>query len=366
MNNELKVYKNKKVLVTGHTGFKGSWISLWLTQLGAKVSGYALNPPTKPSLFEVLKLSKHISHNIGDIRDYAKLKKIVKKTKPDIIIHMAAQPLVRRSYLEPRYTYEVNVLGTVNIFEAVRQTNCVRAIVNITSDKCYENKEWRFGYKETDPMGGYDPYSSSKGCSELVTAAYIKSFFHPEQFKKHGVAIASARAGNIIGGGDWAEDRLVPDCVKTLNKGKPIVIRSPKAIRPWQYVLDPLYGYLLLGSRLLEGKSEFIGPWNFGPADKNIVNVETVVKTIVKFWGKGEYQIKSSRQFHEANLLKLNINKSMRLLRWRPSMNIQSALENTVRWYKNYYAHKSDMCRESIREIMKYQLLIMNGGEKTI
>jgi CDP-glucose 4,6-dehydratase len=354
MNSELRIYKGKKVLVTGNTGFKGSWICLWLNELGAKVSGYALNPPTKPSLFAIVKLKDSISHHTGDIRDFDKLKKVIKETKPDIIIHMAAQPLVRRSYLEPKYTYEVNVLGTVNVLEAIRQSGTVKALINITSDKCYENREWHRGYKETDPMGGYDPYSSSKGCSELVTAAYTKSFFNPEQYKKHGVAVASVRAGNIIGGGDWAEDRLVPDCMKTLARGETIIIRSPQAIRPWQYMLDPLYGYLLLGARLLKGKSEYIGPWNFGPADKNIIDVETLVQYIVKFWGEGSYSAVSNSKFHEARLLKLDINKSVNLLKWHPIMNIQTALKETAEWYRKYYIEKADMRAESINEIREY------------
>ncbi|MDI6733181.1 MAG: CDP-glucose 4,6-dehydratase, partial [Planctomycetota bacterium] len=257
----LNIYRNKKVMVTGHTGFKGSWISLWLSELGAKVIGYALKPETKPNLFDIINLKNIISHHIGDIRNFAKLKRIIKASKPDMIFHLAAQPLVRRSYLEPQYTYEVNVLGTINMLEAVRQTNSIRAVINVTSDKCYENKEQKQGYKETDRLGGYDPYSSSKGCAELVTAAYIKSFFNPERYKSHRVTVASVRAGNIIGGGDWSKDRLVPDCIRALAKNKTIIIRNPNAIRPWQYVLEPLYGYLLLGSHLLKRETKYIGAW---------------------------------------------------------------------------------------------------------
>lgn len=350
----LNIYRTKKVMVTGHTGFKGSWLSLWLSELGAQVIGYALKPETEPNLFTALNLKDTVSHHIGDIRDFAKLNNVVKASKPDMVIHLAAQPLVRRSYLEPKYTYEVNVLGTVNVLEAVRQSNTVRAVINVTSDKCYENKEQLIGYKETDPMGGYDPYSSSKGCAELVTAAYIKSFFNPAKYKSHKVAVASVRAGNVIGGGDWAEDRLVPDSIKALAKNKTIVIRNPYAIRPWQYVLEPLYGYLLLGSHLLRGNTEFIGGWNFGPKDKNIANVGTVVKKVIDFWGNGAYKISGDKALHEAAILKLNINKAVNLLKWHPQIDIRQALAKTVQWYKDFYTRKTNMRLVSIKQIQEH------------
>ena len=350
----LNIYRNKKVLVTGHTGFKGSWLSLWLSQLGAKVIGYALKPETEPNLFDTLSLKNTVSHHIGDVRDLAKLNKVVKASKPDMVIHMAAQPLVRRSYLEPKYTYEVNVLGTVNVLEAVRQSNTIKSVLIVTSDKCYENKEQVIGYTETDSMGGYDPYSSSKGCAELVTAAYTKSFFNPAKYKSHKIAVASVRAGNVIGGGDWAEDRLVPDCIKSLAMNKTIVIRNPYAIRPWQYVLEPLYGYLLLGSQLLRGHAKFIGGWNFGPKDKNIVNVGTIVKKVLGLWGNGAYKISGDKALHEANILKLNINKAVNLLKWQPKININQALAKTVQWYKEFYTKKTDMRRVSIQQIRDY------------
>ncbi|MEW6026480.1 MAG: CDP-glucose 4,6-dehydratase [Planctomycetota bacterium] len=350
----LNIYNNKRILVTGHTGFKGSWLTLWLLELGAEVTGYALPPSTKPDLFGTLNLSKRINHITGDIRDFTKLKKSIKRHKPDAVIHMAAQPLVRRSYLEPKYTYEVNVLGTVNVLDAVRQTNTVRAVINVTSDKCYENKEQVAGYKETDPMGGYDPYSSSKGCAELVTAAYIKSFFNPDKYKSHGVAVASVRAGNVVGGGDWSKDRLIPDCIRALTKNKPIVIRNPYAIRPWQYVLEPLYGYLLLGSHLLKEETKYIGAWNFGPNKSNIVPVETVVKKIINVWGKGNYRIIPDKKLHEATLLNLDIAKSKALLKWQPRMNIADTLENTINWYKAFYSGSINMLPETLGQIRGY------------
>ena len=282
-------YSGKRVLVTGHTGFKGSWLTLWLTIMGAKVLGYALEPNTDPSLFNVLNLQKDIDHVIGDIRDFEKLREVITEFKPEIVFHLAAQPLVRLSYREPRLTYETNVMGTVNLLEAIRQTKSVRAVVNVTSDKCYENKEWVWGYREIDPMGGYDPYSSSKGCSELITAAYRNSYF-----KNTEAAVASARAGNVIGGGDWAEDRLIPDIVRSLSQGKQIIIRNPKATRPWQHVLEPLSGYLLLGKLLYEKGQEFAEAWNFGPSDSSVMTVEEIVKKSIEIWGSGSYIVDSS------------------------------------------------------------------------
>ena len=252
-------YTNKKILITGHTGFKGSWLTLWLTELGAEVIGYSLEPPIKPSLFEVFNLKNRIIHIIGDIRDEEKLKDVFKEYKPEIIFHLAAQPLVRLSYQEPKLTYETNVIGTLNLFEGVKEMESVRVVINVTSDKCYENKEWVYGYRENDPMGGYDPYSSSKGCTELLTAAYRNSYFNPKDYgKTHQVSLASVRAGNVIGGGDWQVDRLVPDCVKALSKGETVKIRNPHAIRPWQHVLEPLSGYLFLAMRMWEEPTKYI------------------------------------------------------------------------------------------------------------
>jgi CDP-glucose 4,6-dehydratase len=329
-------YNGKRVLITGHTGFKGSWLTLWLTMMGAKVLGYALEPNTDPSLFNVLNLHKDIDHVIGDIRDFEKLREAITEFKPEIVFHLAAQPLVRLSYREPRLTYETNVMGTVNLLEAIRQTKSVRAVVNVTSDKCYENKEWVWGYREIDPMGGYDPYSSSKGCSELITAAYRNSYF-----KNTETAIASARAGNVIGGGDWAEDRLIPDIVRSLSQGKQIIIRNPKATRPWQHVLEPLSGYLLLGKLLYEKGQEFAEAWNFGPSDSSVMAVEEIVKKSIEIWGSGSYVVDSSEQPHEANLLKLDTNKAKQRLGWNSKLSMSKTLEMNLEWYLSYYTKQS-------------------------
>jgi len=281
------IYKNKKVLITGHTGFKGSWLALWLKELGAEVIGYALKPPTTPSHYELLTQQPTDNLNIisieGDIRNYIKLNEIFQSYKPEIVFHLAAQPLVRYSYINPVETFETNVMGTINVFEACRNCESVRAIVNITSDKCYENKEWVWGYRESDPMGGYDPYSASKGCAELVTSAYRNSFFtpsYPLTDSPPRVLLASARAGNVIGGGDWADDRLIPDIMRATAKNESVIIRNPKATRPWQHVLEPLSGYLLLGQKLLEGRKEFAGGWNFGPDDESNITVENLIENI--------------------------------------------------------------------------------------
>lgn len=343
-------YKNKKVFITGHTGFKGSWLTLWLTMMGAKVLGYALEPNTVPSLFNVLNLHKDTDHIIGDIRDFEKLREVITEFKPEIIFHLAAQPLVRLSYREPRLTYETNMMGTVNLLEAIRQTKTVRAVVNVTSDKCYENKEWVWGYREIDPMGGYDPYSSSKGCSELITAAYRNSYF-----KNTETAIASARAGNVIGGGDWAEDRLIPDIVRSLSQRKQIIIRNPKATRPWQHVLEPLSGYLLLGKLLYEKGQEFAEAWNFGPSDSSMMTVEEIVKKSIEVWGSGSYIVDSSEQPHEANLLKLDISKAERKLVWSSVIQTEEAVVLTVNWYVGFSKDRQEIIKASIEAINNYE-----------
>jgi CDP-glucose 4,6-dehydratase len=351
-----QVYQGKKVLVTGHTGFKGSWLTLWLKLIGAEVVGYSLPPPTKPSLFEILNLEKEIIHVIGDVRDEDKLLETFRRYKPEIVIHMAAQPLVRYSYLNPKETYETNVIGTLNLFECVRKTESVRVVINVTSDKCYENKEWVYGYRENDPMGGYDPYSSSKGCAELLTTAYRNSFFNPQMYgKTHNVSLASTRAGNVIAGGDWAEDRLIPDCIKSLVKNKTIVIRNPKAVRPWQYVLEPLSGYLWLGAMMWQNPTDYAGPWNFGPNDEDILTVEELVKQVLELWGKGSYIVNPDSNLYEAKLLKLDISKARFLLKWKPTYNIQKTLEETISWYKTFYLQKDkDILNYTINQIEKY------------
>jgi CDP-glucose 4,6-dehydratase len=352
MIDKLSVYKNKRVLITGHTGFKGSWLTLWLSELGAEILGYSLEPPTQPSLFDILKLEKKIKHVFGDIRNEEKLKKTMIDFQPEFVFHLAAQPLVRLSYQKPKETYETNVIGTVNVLEAVRSTESVKVSVNITTDKCYENKEWIYGYREEDPIGGYDPYSSSKGCAELVIGTYRASFFNPEEYgKNHNTAISSARAGNVIGGGDWACDRLVPDCIKALIEQKTIVLRNPNAVRPWQHVLEPLYGYLLLGANMYADGKKYSGAWNFGPGDNEIIPVEDLVKKIIKTWGSGEYEIINDKKLHEAGLLKLDISKARFLMNWKPVLDINQTVENTVLWYKKYHLNKAD-----INEFTLYQL----------
>lgn len=341
-------YKNKKVLITGHTGFKGSWMSLWLTELGANVIGYSLEPPTEPNLFESINLKDKITHIIGDVRDEEHLISVFEKYQPVFVFHLAAQPLVRLSYKEPKLTYETNVLGTVNVLEAVRKTKSVRVGIIVTSDKCYENKEWVYGYRETDPVGGYDPYSSSKGCAELVTSAYRGSFFNPEAYgKTHNVALSSVRAGNVIGGGDWGEYRLIPDSIRALSQNKTVVIRNPQATRPWQYVLEPLSGYLLLGALMYKEGAKYSGPWNFGPNDESIITVEELVKLVIKYWGNGSYTIDTSSHPHEAGLLKLDASKARALLGWKPIYDGYEAVEKTINWYKNFY---NGMSKEKLYE----------------
>jgi len=280
-------WRGKRVFLTGHTGFKGSWLSLWLQSLGAELYGFALSPPTFPSLFEEARIADGMTSIKGDIRDLDFFIQAMRDAKPEIVIHMAAQPLVRYSYQNPIETYATNVMGTIHMLEAVRATPTVRAVVNITTDKCYENKEWVWGYREDDPMGGYDPYSSSKGCAELVTAAYRSSFFNPESYEKHGVALATVRAGNVIGGGDWAQDRLIPDTLAAFERGEPVCIRNPQAIRPWQHVLEPLRGYLLLAEKLFHAGSAYAEGWNFGPADHDCRPVDWIVALLAEEWGKG-------------------------------------------------------------------------------
>lgn len=332
------IYAGKRVLVTGHTGFKGSWLAFWLTRLGAQVFGLALPPDTRPSHFQLLDLP--IQSIITDIRDPKALDKAIQNAQPDIVFHLAAQPLVRRSYREPVETFATNVMGTIHLFEACRKVDSVRAIVNITSDKCYENKEWVWGYRETDPMGGFDPYSASKGCAELVTASWRQSYFHPDQYgRTHHTLVASARAGNVIGGGDWGEDRLIPDMVRATADNRPVIIRSPGATRPWQHVLDPLSGYLLLGQKLLQGQKDHAAAYNFGPAQDSSMTVGQVVQQFKTHWDAMEFEFRPDKdQPHEAGLLRLDCSKANILLNWQPVWNSGLALEKTAVWYKNYYS----------------------------
>lgn len=343
-------FKNKKILLTGHTGFKGSWLTAWLLKLDAEVCGFALEPNTNPSMFQILKLENKINHNIGDIRNSLEIEKVVSEFQPEIVFHLAAQPLVRVSYEEPKLTYETNVIGTLNLFEAVRKVESVNIIINVTTDKCYENKEWVWGYREDEPMGGYDPYSSSKGCVELLSSSYRRSFF-----EKRNINLSTARAGNVIGGGDWAKDRLIPDVVKALSKNQEIKIRNPRAIRPWQHVLEPLYGYLLLAKETYES-NQFVGAWNFGPYDSDILTVEEVVKLAIKKWGKGSYtEEKSVEEPHEAMILKLDISKARCYLKWEPTYNSTQAIEKTIEWYKNYFESTSDMFEFTLKQIGEFE-----------
>ncbi len=349
-------WKDKKVLITGHTGFKGSWLSIFLHHFGAQVSGYALSPPTQPSLFELAGIESFIQHKEADIRDRESLYRFFKDVEPEIVIHMAAQPLVRDSYKVPVDTYEINVMGTVNLLEAVRYSPSVRAVINVTTDKCYENKEWLWGYRENEPMGGFDPYSSSKACSELVTSAYRNSFFAPDKFKEHGVAIATARAGNVIGGGDWANDRLVCDCIRSILQEKEIVLRYPAAIRPWQHVLEPLRGYMLLAERMYSEGEEFCEPFNFGPYDSDAVSVELLVSKLCSKWGeKATYQVENREQLHEANFLKLDCSKACTKLKWYPLWNLDRALDTIVEWTKEY-ANGKDVYSICLKQIKDYEI----------
>jgi len=323
-------WKGKRVFLTGHTGFKGSWLSIWLTHMGATVTGYALPAPTTPSLFELASIASHIHHVEGDIRNAEALIHAMQAAAPDIVIHMAAQPLVRYSYDHPVETFSVNVLGTVNLFEAVRKTASVRAVVNVTTDKCYDNREWIWGYRENEALGGADPYSSSKACSELVTSSYRRSFFEPEG----RVFLASARAGNVIGGGDWAADRLIPDAIRALQTDSVVRIRNPHAIRPWQHVLEPLSGYLMIAERLFEQGSSFAEAWNFGPHDQDARPVSWVVSQVVTAWGSGRWVIDDGDHPHEAHYLKLDSSKARHQLGWQPRLSLSDALTLTVDWYR--------------------------------
>lgn len=355
-------YRNRTVLITGHTGFKGTWLSLWLNHLGSNVIGYALKPPTQPSLFELCALNTKITSIEGDVRDFDHLKSVIQKHKPEIIFHLAAQSLVRRSYYEPLETYSTNVMGTLYLLDAIRQIGGVKVIINVTSDKCYENRESVRGYSENDPMGGRDPYSSSKGCAELVTTAYLHSYFNPEHYEKHGVSIASVRSGNVIGGGDWAEDRLIPDCIKALMEKRPILVRYPEAVRPWQHVLEPLFGYILLAQLLYQKGPTFGGAWNFGPEDSSAKPVRWIVERIVEDWGgKACWEIDQGFHPYEAHTLKLDCSKAKLKLGWHPQWDLETALRLTVDWYKAY-GHHEDILPITVRQIEQYEDRIKRKG----
>lgn len=330
-------YRSRKVLLTGHTGFKGSWLAFWLQHLGAEVCGYALSAPTDPSHWKLLELD--MRSELADIRDFQTLEKVFREFQPEIVFHLAAQPLVRASYRNPVETWSTNVMGTLNVFEACRKTSSVRAVINVTSDKCYENREWDRGYREDDALGGYDPYSASKGCSELLTASYRNSYFNNADFgEKHHTLLASCRAGNVIGGGDWAEDRLVPDIMRAVAAGEPVEIRNPYATRPWQHVLEPLSGYLLVGQRLLEGKADCATGWNFGPDNTSDFSVREVAENIKQHWDRIDYRLAPITDApHEAHLLKLDCTKAREQLGWHPVWDSAATFEKTVNWYREFY-----------------------------
>ena len=348
-------WQGKRVFLTGHTGFKGGWLSLWLQQLGADVTGYALEAPTTPSLFEVASVARGMVSIIGDVRDGEALKRAMAQARPEIVIHMAAQPLVRYSYVNPVETYATNVMGVVNLLEAVRATPGVRSVVNVTSDKCYENREWPWGYRENEAMGGCDPYSNSKGCAELVTAGYRSSFFNAEKYAEHGIALGSGRAGNVIGGGDWAMDRLIPDMLRAIGAGQPVMIRNPHSIRPWQHVLEPLSGYLTLAEKLYTEGPVHAEGWNFGPHDIDAKPVEWIIERMTQEWGAGaSWQLDGQNHPHEATYLKLDCSKALGQLGWHPRWDIGQTITKIVEWHKAF-DQGLDMRELSQAQITTYQ-----------
>jgi CDP-glucose 4,6-dehydratase len=330
-------WKGRRVFLTGHTGFKGSWLSLWLHQLGAQVTGYALDPPTHPNLFEQARVAGTVHSVYADIRDFPRLKSAIAECDPEVVIHMAAQTVVRRGYEDPIENYSSNVMGTVNLLEALRQLKQPCAVVNVTSDKCYENREWLWGYRENEPMGGRDPYSNSKGCAELVTMAFRESYFPPSLVGEHGIALGSARAGNAIGGGDWTGDQLIPDLMRAYLAGKPCMIRYPASFRPWQFVLEPLHGYLLLAEKLSGDAAKFASGWNFGPADADAMPVSWIADELARLWGMGAgWTQDTAAHPHEAHALKLDASKAKAYLGWHPVLPLKSALGWIVEWYRAF------------------------------
>ena len=355
-NMNAEFWKGKHVFITGHTGFKGAWLTLWLQSLGAKVTGYALNPPSKTNLFEIAKIEHGIQSIHGDVRNAGLLQTCLLESKADVVFHLAAQALVLQSYQDPVETYSTNIMGTVNLLEAVRHCDTVKSVVVVTSDKCYDNKEWHWGYRENDPMGGYDPYSSSKGCAELITESYRNSFFNREKYHEHGVAIASARAGNVIGGGDWAENRLIPDMIKAFSNKEPVKLRNPASIRPWQHVLEPLGAYLLLAERLYnEGKS-YSEAWNFGPNEVDTKSTGWLVERLAACWKQSAaYLIQHEENAaHEALYLRLDCSKARSKLGWYPVWSVEDAIAKVVEWYQAYQRNE-DMRACTLKQLQQYQ-----------
>lgn len=362
----MSFWHRRRVFLTGHTGFKGSWLSLWLEQLGANVCGVALEPPTDPSMFKEARVAQAMRSEIADVRDLARVNAILGEHRPEIVFHLAAQPLVRKSYEDPVGTYLTNVMGTVNVLESVRRCDSVRAVVVITTDKCYENKEWIWPYRETDRLGGYDPYSNSKACSELVVSAYRNSFFNVADYSRHGVGLASVRAGNVIGGGDWAKDRLVPDIMRAFTEGRTVRIRNPRAIRPWQHVLEPLRGYLAVAELLREQGTSCSEAWNFGPDQSEAQPVECIVRELAEIWGAGaRWEREEGVQPHEAQNLKLDWSKAATRLGWRPQLRLREALALTSAWYQARL-QEQDMRAFTIGQIRDYDdRLRLNTSIKT-
>ena len=357
-------WSGKKVFLTGHTGFKGSWLSIWLQYLGADVTGYSLQSPTSPSLFELANVEIGMNSLFGDVRDASALSEAVINSQPEIVIHMAAQSLVRESYVHPVQTYSTNVMGVVNLFEAVRQCPSIRAVINVTTDKCYENQEWLWGYRENERMGGYDPYSNSKACAELVTSAYRNSFFNTNSNEKNKVAVASVRSGNVIGGGDWAKDRLIPDIVDAFLEGKKASIRYPGAIRPWQHVLEPLGGYLLLAEKLWQFGTPYAEAWNFGPADEDAKSVSWIADRLSFLWGEGAgWYAEEGEHLHEAHYLKLDTSKARMKLHWRPRLRLENALELIVDWMR-FYQQGMNVREISLSQIQNYQNIFLDAHKQ--
>ncbi len=347
-------WKNKKVLLTGHTGFKGSWLSIWLKKLGAELIGFSKDIPTNPSLFEIARVSEGMTSITGNIEDFTAIQKVLKENKPEIVIHMAAQSLVRKSYEEPVNTFATNVMGTVNLLQAVKKTGNTRVLINVTSDKCYENKDAEKAFSENSPMGGYDPYSSSKGCAELVTSAFRDSFFNLKEFDQHECSLSSVRSGNVIGGGDWAKDRLISDIMNSISKRIPTQIRNTRSIRPWQFVLEPLFGYLILAQRMWEEGKKFSEPWNFGPDETDCKSVKWILEKISKEWDDGFSWKEDTRDNpHEAEMLKLDCNKAKKRLGWKTKLDVNETIEWTVNWYKEYFKN-SDMKQYTENQIDKF------------
>ncbi|MEM7282999.1 MAG: CDP-glucose 4,6-dehydratase [Pseudomonadota bacterium] len=355
VNPDSEFWQGKKVLLTGHTGFKGSWLSCWLTRLGAQVTGYALEAPSDPSLFELLNLSDDMQSIYGDVRDLGHLRRVVTEGGFDLIIHMAAQSLVRESYESPVDTYATNVMGTVHLLQVARESEDVRVVINVTSDKCYENTESRVAFKESDAMGGFDPYSNSKGCAELVTAAFRQSFLSEDKYHSHGTGIASVRAGNVIGGGDWAKDRLIPDIMRGFLNNERVLIRNPHAIRPWQHVLEPLSGYLLLAENIWKHGSEFASGWNFGPLESDARPVSWIVEQLAKAWGEdAHWEIDGANHPHEASYLKLNVEKAQKALGYQPRLNLSDCLEWVSNWYRAY-GEEDDLKGVTLGQIDRFE-----------